>query len=127
VAHEILKLKSVYPTRGNSHAARAGNTLYVAGQVPKGRNGNLVGTGDFETQARQVFANLQNILAEAGGSLQHIVKTTTFLTHFSYRETYRDVRKDFFKEPFPPNTLLIVESLAVPEYMIEIEAIAVLD
>jgi len=127
MAHEILKLKSVHPTIGYSHAAKAGNTLYIAGQVAQGVEGNLVGRGDFEAQVRQVYENLKNIVQEAGGTLQNIVKMTTFLTHYSYAETYRSVRNQYFSEPCPPNTLLIIESLALPDFMIEVEAIAVLD
>jgi len=127
MAHEILKLKSVHPTVGYSHAAKAGNTLYIAGQVAQDVEGQLVGKGDFETQVRQVYTNLTNILEESGGNLQNIVKMTTFLTHYNYIETYRSVRNEYFPEPCPPNTLLIIESLATPDYMVEIEAIAVLD
>ena len=127
MAHEILKLKSVHPTMGYSHVAKAGNTLYIAGQVAQDVEGNLVGKGDFEAQARQAYTNLKNILEEAGGSLQCIVKMTTFLTHHNYVETYRSVRNEFFSEPFAPNTLLIIESLASPDYLIEVEAVAVLD
>jgi enamine deaminase RidA (YjgF/YER057c/UK114 family) len=127
MAHEILKLKSVHPTVGYSHVAKAGNTLYIAGQVAQDVEGNLVGKGDFEAQVRQVYTNLQNIMEEAGGSLQSIVKMSTFLTHYNYIETYRSVRNEYFSEPYPPNTLLIIESLALPDYMIEVEAVAVLD
>ena len=127
MAHEILKLKSVHPTMGYSHAAKAGNTLYIAGQVAKDLDGNLVGKGDFEAQICQVYENLKNIMEEAGGTLQNIVKMTTFLTHFSYIETYRSVRSKYFPEPCAPNTLLFIESLALPDFMVEVEAIAVLD
>jgi len=127
MAHEILKLKSVHPTKGYSHAAKAGNTLYIAGQVAQDVNGQTVGKGDFEAQARQVYENLKNIVEEAGGTLQNIVKKTTYLTHYSYIETFRSVRNEYFPEPCPPNTLLIIESLALPDYLIEIEAVAVLD
>ena len=72
MAHEILELKSVHPTKGYSHAAKAGNTLYIAGQVAQDVDGNLVGKGDFEAQARQVCENLKNILDESGGTLQNI-------------------------------------------------------
>ena len=124
--HEILKLKSVHPTVGYSHATKAGDTLYIAGQIAQDVEGNVVGKGDFEAQARQVFTNLKNIMEEAGGSPLNIVKMTTFLTHYNYIETYRSVRNEYFSEPFPPNTLLIIESLALPYYMIEVEAVAVL-
>ncbi len=127
MAHEILKLKSVHRTVGYSHAAKAGDTLYIAGQVAQDADGNLVGGGDFESQVRQVYANLKNIMEEAGGNLNNIVKMTTFLTHYDYIETYRSVRNEHFPEPCPPNTLLIVESLALPDYMIEVEAVGVLD
>ena len=127
MAHDILQLKQVHPTMGYSHAARAGNTLYIAGQIAKDVDGNIVGIGDLETQVRQAHTNLKNIIVEAGGSLKDVVKLTTFLTHYGYIEGYRNVRGEFFEEPYPPNTLLIVESLAFPELMIEVEAIAVLD
>ena len=117
----------MHPTDGYSHVAKAGSTLYIAGQVAKNLQGHLVGRGDFEAQARQVFTNLKNIMEETGGNLNNIAKITTFLTHPSYREAYRKVRQEFLQEPLPANTLLIVESLASPDYMIEVEAIAVLD
>jgi enamine deaminase RidA (YjgF/YER057c/UK114 family) len=66
-------------------------------------------------------------MEEAGSSLQNIVKMTTFLTHYNYIETYRSVRNEYLSEPFPPNTLLIIDSLALPDYMVEVEAIAVVD
>ena len=127
MAHEILKLSSVHPTKGYSHAAKAGNTVYIAGQISQDPSGVLVGRGDMEAQARQVYTNLKNILEEAGGGLGNIVKMTTYLTHFASIETYRTVRNGFFNEPMPPNTLVIIESLANPDFYIEVEAIAVLD
>lgn len=129
MAHEILKLKSVHETkdRGYSHAAKVGKTLYIAGQVARDIQGKLVGKGDFEAQARQVYTNLKNILQEAGGGLQNIVKMTTILTHFGHVESYRKIRYEFFGDLMPPNTLLIIESLASPDFMIEVEATAVLD
>ena len=127
MGHEILKLNSVHSTVGYSHVAKAGDTLYISGQVAKDLEGNLVGQGDFETQVRQVFINLQSIMEEAGGRMQNIAKMTTFLTHYNYIETYRSVRDEFFQEPYPANTLLFIESLALPDFMVEIEAVAVLD
>ncbi|HKI98874.1 MAG TPA: RidA family protein [bacterium] len=127
MAHEILELKRVHPTRGYSHCARAGNTLYIAGQVALDPDGHVVGRGDMEAQARQVFTNLRNIVEEAGGRLENIVKMTTLLTHFGDIEAYRTVRDTFFREPFPPNTLQVISSLANRDFLIEVEAIAVLD
>lgn len=129
MAHEILQLKSVHETkdRGYSHAAKVGKTLYIAGQIARDADGNLVGKGDFEAQARQVYTNLKNILKESGGDLKNIVKMTTILTHYDYVESRRKILDEFFGDIMPPNTLMIIESLASPDYMIEVEAIAVLD
>ena len=129
MAHEILQLKSVHESkdRGYSHAAKAGKTLYIAGQVARDLQGDLVGKGDFEAQARQVYTNLKNILQEAGGGLKNIVKMTTILTHYGNVESLRKIRGESMGDVMPPNTLLIIESLASPDFMIEIEAIAVLD
>ena len=82
-AHTILKFNSVHKTTGYSHCARAGNTLYLAGQVSQDKNGKLVGKGDIEAQAKQAYANIKAILTEAGGRLQNIVKMTTFITHYA--------------------------------------------
>jgi enamine deaminase RidA (YjgF/YER057c/UK114 family) len=129
MAHGILQLKSVHETkdRGYSHAAKVGKTLYIAGQVARDVQGNLVGKGDFEAQVRQVYTNLKNILQEAGGDLKNIVKMTTILTHYDYIESRRKIHNEFFGDIMPPNTLMIIESLASPDYLIEVEAIAVLD
>jgi enamine deaminase RidA (YjgF/YER057c/UK114 family) len=129
MAHEILQLKSVHETkdRGYSHVAKAGKTLYIAGQVARDIEGKLVGKGDVEAQARQVYTNLKNILQEAGGGLKNIVKMTTILTHYGNVESCRKIRKEFFGDIQPPNTLMIIESLASPDFMMEVEAIAVLD
>lgn len=129
MAHEILELKSVHETRdkGYSHVAKVGKTLYIAGQVARDVRGELIGKGDFEAQARQVYTNLKNILQETGGGLKNIVKTTTILTHYGNVESYRKIRSEFFGDLMPPSTLLIIESLASPDFLIEVEAIAVLD
>ncbi len=129
MAHEILQLKSVHDTKdkGYSHAAKVGKTLYIAGQVANDIQGNLVGKGDFDAQTRQVYTNLKNILQEAGGDLRNIVKMTTILTHYGNVERRRKIHKEFFGDIMPPSTLMIIESLASPDYLIEVEAIAVLD
>jgi len=127
MSHEIIKLKSVHPTMGYSHCAKAGKTLYIAGQVAKDKTGTVIGRGNLRAQARQVYENLQGILEEAGGGLKNIVKMTTFITHPAFVEPYREMRNGFFTDPMPPNTLVVVTSLADPEFLIEVEAIAVLD
>ena len=128
MACEIIRMKSVHSTAGvgYSHVAKVGKTVYIAGQVPLDPDGNLVGKGDIEAQTHRVYANLQAILEELGGGLDDIVKLTTYLIDRSHLKAFRRVRNRFFKDPFPPNTLLFVSGLARPDYLVEIEAIAVL-
>ena len=128
MAHQIISPKSVHSTAGvgYSHVARAGNTLYIAGQVALDRDNRLVGEGDIEAQVRQVYANLRAILEELGGTLASVVKFTTYLASRQHLEAFRKVRNEVLREPFPPNTLVFVQGLARPEYLVEIEAIAVL-
>lgn len=127
MAHEFLKLDNMAPTVGYSHAAKVGNMLFISGQVAQDAQGNVVGKGDVEAQAKQVFENLKKILEQAGGSMQNIFKMTTLLTHPSYLEAFRGARNLHFSEPFPANTLHVVQALAHPDWLIEVEAFAVLD
>lgn len=128
MTRKIVHPKSVHSTIGGgySHVAIAGDTVYIAGQIARTRDGKLVGVGDAAAQARQVYTNLQAILKELGGSLENIVKMTTYLTDRASLGAYRNARDHFFSDPFPPNTLLFINGLGDPDYLIEVEAIAVL-
>ena len=128
MAREIIHPASVHSAAGvgYSHVAKAGDTVYIAGQVALDVGGSLVGKGDIEAQTHQVYANLQAILEELGGSLEDIVKLTTYLTERSQLDAFRRVRNRFFRDSFPPNTLLFISGLAHPDYLVEIEAVAFL-
>jgi 2-iminobutanoate/2-iminopropanoate deaminase len=73
-----------------------------------------------------VFDNLEAVLVAAGGTLDDIVKLTTYLTHRDQFPVWRTVRAGRFREPFPASTLVIVDGLSFPDYLVEIDAIAVL-
>jgi reactive intermediate/imine deaminase len=111
---------------GYSHAAKAAGLLFVAGQVAQDPEGNLVGRGDIEAQAIQVFENLKRVLASAGATLDDVVKMTTYTTKLDYRPVIRDVRARYYGDYFPPNTFVVVAGLASPDYLLEIEAVAAL-
>jgi len=100
--------------------------LFIAGQTASDKDGNVVGKGDIEAQTRQVFKNLTAVLQEAGGTLDNIVMTTTYIVDRQYREGYNRVRKDQYKKDPPTSTLVIVKGLAHEDYLIEIAGIAVL-
>jgi enamine deaminase RidA (YjgF/YER057c/UK114 family) len=102
-------------------------TVYVAGQVAFDSTGQLVGGSDFQAQADQVFQNLRRALSSVGGSLDDVVKTTTFVTDQKNVEKLREIRLKYLDKAHPPaNTLVVVSSLARPNLLIEIEAVAVL-
>jgi reactive intermediate/imine deaminase len=103
-----------------------GRLLFVAGQVAHDEDGNLVGEGDAAAQARQVLTNLRRVVEEAGGRMEDVARTTLYLTRLEDRAPVAEVRKEFFPSPAPANTLLVVSSLAAPEYLVEIDAIVAL-
>ena len=115
---------------GYTHVVKAtGTVVFFAGQVSLDADGNIVGAGDFEAQARQVFTNLRNALASVGAGPQHIAKTTTYVVGMTpeHRAALGTARSEFMPDPPPTSTLIGVQSLARPEFLIEVEAIAVID
>jgi 2-iminobutanoate/2-iminopropanoate deaminase len=103
-----------------------GRTLFIAGQVSIDAEGRLVGAGDIRAQTRQVFRNIKAIVEEAGGDMGDIVKLTTFLTSMDDYTGFVEVRSEFIPAPYPAATLVEVASLVRPEWLVEVEAIAVL-
>ena len=107
---------------------KAGNTVYVAGQVALNAQGQVVGAGDITAQATQVFENLKIALAAAGAGFSHLAKITVYATDAGYRPAISAVRRQYLGSPDPvTSTFLVVAGLALPELLVEIEAIAVLD
>jgi len=102
------------------------SVVHLAGQVAITPEGTALGDADFETQARQVFRNLQTVLEQAGAGFEDIVKVTVYLTDISYLQAYRDIKAEFITGPQPASTALEIKGLAAPGLMIEVEAIAVL-
>jgi enamine deaminase RidA (YjgF/YER057c/UK114 family) len=128
-APRYLNPPSLVKPNGYTHVVVApdGRTVYVAGQVAFDSAGQLVGGGDFRAQAEQVFRNLRRALASVGGSLDDVVKATTFITDLKHVPALRELRAKYLDAAHPPaNTLLVVSSLARADLLIEIDAIAVL-
>ncbi len=111
-----------------THVVKAGRTVYIAGQVAVGQDGQVVGRGDIAAQANQVFENLQTALAAAEADMSHLVKITIYATDAGFRDPIRDVRRRYFGSPDPvTSTFIVVAGLALPELLLEIDAVAVLD
>ncbi len=122
----ILNPNTVHPTTGYSHAARIGNLIFVSGQVSQDQRGEIVGKGDVRAQTEQVYENLRAVLEAAGSGLDLIGKTTVLTTSLDYRPLIAEIRNKVF-EPighFPASTFMVVSSLAHPDWLVEIEAVA---
>jgi len=113
---------------GYSHVAEvsSGRTIYIAGQVAFDKSGSVVGKGDFAAQATQVFENLKLALAAVGATFDNVVKVNTYVTDMSQIQTLREIRAKYYEKNPPASTLVEIGSLANPDLMIEIEAIAVM-
>jgi 2-iminobutanoate/2-iminopropanoate deaminase len=100
--------------------------LHISGQVSQDVNGNTVGPGDIAKQTAQVIENINTLVNEQGGTLADICKVTIFLTSRDHLPSVMEVRRRYFKKPYPATSAVIVAGLANAEWMIEIEAIAAL-
>lgn len=122
--------KETYPEQNLDNdlcqAVVAGDTIYLRGQVGQNLDtSQSVGIGDVGAQAEQAMANIARLLGEAGGELDDIVKITIYLTDPRYREpVYRTIGK-WLKGVFPVSTGIVVSALARPEWLVEIDCIAV--
>jgi reactive intermediate/imine deaminase len=124
----FLSPETMSPPFGYSHVvdAPAGRIIFISGQVPLDRDGELVGEGDFEAQTRQVFANLSAALEAAGAAWADVVKLNYFLTDVGRLTEMRAIRDEHVNTEQPPaSTLVEVSSLFRPEAMVEIEAVAI--
>lgn len=106
---------------------KGGSLVVISGQVAWDVQGNLVGKGDIRAQTRQVFENIKNMLASAGATFQDVVKLGIFLKNLEDFAAFREIRAQYLKPPFPPTTLLVVKSLAREEWLLEVEAMAVVE
>lgn len=109
--------------------AKGGRLVFVAGQYPESPDGSLVGPGDMVAQARQAFANLGLALAAVGARPENVTKLGIYVAN--YKREYLDMievgRSALFGDYKPADVLIGVESLANSEYLIEVDAIAVID
>jgi 2-iminobutanoate/2-iminopropanoate deaminase len=126
---EKLCAGGVYDPPGYSQLIKvtgAKALLFLADQVPYDTEGRAAHRGDFLAQARNVFGAIKGHVEAAGGTLADVVKITTYVTDVRYRMDFRIVRDEFFGQRGPASTMVEVNSLSHPDYMIEVEAIAVI-
>jgi enamine deaminase RidA (YjgF/YER057c/UK114 family) len=128
---EFLKPDGLSSPKGYTHVviAHPGKMVFVSGQVAQNAQGQLVGKDDLRAQTVQVFENLKIALAAAGAKFDDVVKITWYVKGYKpeYLGTLREVRNQFVNQAAPPaSTLVGVASLFQDDYLLEVEAVAVL-
>ncbi len=121
-----IQPETLHPTPGYTHVVVGAGLAFISGQVALDRDRRLVGRGDVEAQAVQVFANLELALAEAGAALADVLRLNTYVTDAAFVAAFRTVRDRILPTPQPASTLVVVAALADADWLIEIEAVAAL-
>ena len=127
----VARGKGLFSQMYEVENATVSKTLFISGQVAWDTDGNVVGAGDLRAQFIQTYENLRSLTASAGGGLDDIVQLRTYLTDRQLLGEFRSIRNELYPGLFPSgayptNTLLIVDGLADPDLLLEVEAIAVL-
>lgn len=124
-----MKLERVHTIPDNyalfllSQGIKFGNLLFISGQAGAADDGKIV-EGGFRAQGEKAFANLSRALEAGGSSLKDVIKVTIFVTDMGNFQEVVELRRKFFTEPYPADTIAEVKALYNPDVMIEIEAIA---
>ncbi|WP_417610038.1 RidA family protein [Parasphingorhabdus sp.] len=103
---------------------QVGDLLFLSGQAAINEQGEIAGPGDFDAQLAQVFKNIDRVLHAAGSSKDQIVKVTIYLTEMQNFPKIVQARKVYFEYPYPADTIVEVQALALPDLMVEIDVIA---
>jgi enamine deaminase RidA (YjgF/YER057c/UK114 family) len=125
---ELLVPNTMPKSVGYSQVATVtgGNIVFVAGQVALDKSGNVVGKDDFRAQVQQVFENLKAAMEAAGGTFDDVIKLNSYVLDLSHLPEFREVRDKYVNLKNPPtSTAIQVPRLFRPEFLVEIEAVAV--
>jgi 2-iminobutanoate/2-iminopropanoate deaminase len=122
---EVVDVPGLPPAGQFTHVARKGKFVFISGQtaVPEAADGDL----DPDAHAERIFGYLRMAIEAAGGDMSDIVKITIYLTDLSQFPAILEWRPKFFSPPYPAATCVVVNSMALRELIMEIEAIAILD
>jgi enamine deaminase RidA (YjgF/YER057c/UK114 family) len=112
---------------GYSRAVKVGNVIEVTGTVASGDDGNVVGKNDGYAQTKYIYEKIQKVLQRAGAEMKDVVRVRMFVTDISRWQEYGKAHSEYFKDIRPCNTMVQVSALIEPDYLIEIEATAVLE
>jgi 2-iminobutanoate/2-iminopropanoate deaminase len=126
---QITSAKLRQPNGHFSHAtaiAAKGTLVFISGMTARRPDGSIAGLGNVEEQTRQVCENVKAAVEEAGGTLDDVVRVDVYVRNMEHFDIIHKVRRDYFKAPAPASTMVEVNKFTSPDYLIEINAIAVL-
>jgi reactive intermediate/imine deaminase len=103
-----------------------GTIVFLSGMTARRADGSIAGVGDIEAQTRQVCENLKSAVEAAGGSIDDVCRVDVYVRNMEHFEAIHKVRREYFKAPAPASTMVEVTKMVHPDYLIEINAIAVL-
>ncbi len=128
VKKQVISPDNVHRPFGYAHALQVANTIYVSGQIPLDLEGNVVGKNDIAVQTEQVYENLKRVLEAAGGTMTNIVMLNIYCRDIdAFDKKTRPLRKKYFGNYYPAITAVEVSRLYRPDFLIEVEAIAVVE
>jgi 2-iminobutanoate/2-iminopropanoate deaminase len=126
---QITSAKLRQPNGHFSHAtaiAAKGTLVFISGMTARRPDGSIAGIGNVEEQTRQVCENVKAAVEEAGGTLDDIVRVDVYVRNMEHFDTIHKVRREYFTGVAPASTMVEVNKFTSPDYLIEINAIAVL-
>jgi len=126
---QIVSAKLRAPSGHFSHATvteARGRLVFISGMTARRADGSIAGVGDIEAQTRQVCENIKAAVEEAGGGMDDICRVDVFVRNMEHFDLIHKVRRNYFKPPAPASTMVEVCKMTSPDYLIEINAIAVI-
>ena len=102
-----------------------GRLVFISGMTARRPDGTIAGIGDIAEQTRQVCENIKAAVEAAGGTLDHVCRVDVYVRNMEHFEAIHEVRNQYFKPPLPASTMVEVTKMVSPDYLIEINAIAV--
>ena len=103
-----------------------GKLVFISGMTSRRADGTIAGVGDIEAQTRQVCENLKSAVEAAGGTMDDICRVDVYVRNMEHFDRIHKVRREYFKAPPPASTMVEVTKMTSPDYLIEINAIAVI-
>jgi enamine deaminase RidA (YjgF/YER057c/UK114 family) len=127
--HEVTSDAIRKPTGHFSQATvveAKGRIVFVSGMTARRPDGTIAGIGDIAAQTRQVCENIKSAMESAGGTLDHVCRVDVYVRNMEHFDAIHAVRREYFKPPLPASTMVEITKMTSPDYLIEINAIAVI-